>query len=203
MTREPMRPSFLPFQSQAELELLHLIHTDEVYPWNPAEADSDAYFANLEQELENIGWTAAELDEQATILAHHFDQMWATVDPVVAPVASAGIVEELRQQFVGLIPHDFVDRIVQRAKQTINSNLSLADQLIVCAQELLPGWGQEDLLVLARPFAYQMRGGENELLNSTLQAVQNKTWSELSGIEQARLTLALSRYAIARLENGE
>lgn len=200
MTSDPIRASFLPFPMEAELDLFHLIHTDQPYPWNPAEPEAMAYFAELEQEVARSGWTDDDLAVQSTILAGHFEQLWnpQPVAPVSMDVVGA-ITQKLGQQFASLVPPSFIESIVGQAQRTLSGHLSLADQLIMCAQDLLPGWGQEDLLVLARPYAYQTRGAETELLDSTLQSLRGNSWESLSGIEQARLTLAIARCAIEAL----
>jgi hypothetical protein len=66
-------------------------------------------------------------------------------------------------------------------------------------QDCLPSWGEEDLQVLARPFAYAMRGSETEMLEVALRSVRCAEWADLSSIEQARLSLALARYALDQM----
>jgi hypothetical protein len=194
MASDPTRPSFLPFQAQAELELLQLIlQPDQTYPWNPYEADT--YFADLEQDGLAVGWTEDDFAVQGQALAAQFDQLWEAVAPATPdPVRS--VVDELFQRFAAQVPHDFLEGIVQRAQQVLSTNLSLSDKLVSCVQGLLPAWGEEDLMVLARPYAYAMRSAE---LDSTFTSVPSVAWSELSNVEQARLSLAIARYAIAQL----
>lgn len=204
MTHDPTRPLVSPFQAQAELELLQLIWQESVsYPWNPAEPEAEAYFAALEQEVVEAGWSPEELAEQGAILSTHLDQIWSMVAPAEAApaedLASRILGSELFQQFATQVPSSLLDDIVQQAKQMVASKLSLADQLVRCVQTCLPDWGEEDLQVLARPFAYAMRGGETEMLEVALRSVRCAAWTELSGIEQARLSLAIARYAIAQM----
>ncbi|HEY9622912.1 MAG TPA: hypothetical protein V6C78_21320 [Crinalium sp.] len=195
MTSDSTRPTVPPFQAEAELELLQFIlQADQTYPWNPYEAEAEAYFANLEQEVLAAGWTEDEIATQGQALSAQFDQLWATVAPAQDPTRS--LVDELFQQFAAQVPHEFLDGIVQRARQVLSTNLSLSDKLVSCVKELLPAWGEDDLLVLARPYAYAMRSAE---LESTLTSVPSVAWSDLSSIEQARLSLAIARYAISQL----
>jgi hypothetical protein len=192
MTHDPQRPSISAFQSQAEMELLRQILQDkELYLWNPASPAAASYFADLEQEVVDAGWTAAELTEQGQIFAAHMEQIWATV-----PATDAAA--DRFQRFATQMPQQLLDSIVQRAQQVVATNLSLADQLVQCVQESLPNWDADDLQVLARPFAYAMRGSESENLDSVLKSVRSAEWDELSSIEQARLSLAVARYAIAQ-----
>jgi hypothetical protein len=204
MASDQTRPHFSSFHAQAERELLQLIlHSDTPYPWNPAESEAEAYFAELEQEVA-AGWSSAEIAAQGQALGSQLEQLWATVLPTAAVRESTAqaLSTELFTQFSAQVPKPFLDKIVARASQIITANLSVADQLVQCVQELLPEWGEDDLQVLARPFAYAMRGAETEMLEAALRSVRCAAWTELSGIEQARLSLAIARYAIAQLPNS-
>jgi hypothetical protein len=192
MTQDPQRPSISAFQSQAEMELLRqILQEKESYLWNPASLNAASYFADLEQEVLNAGWTTEDLTEQGQIFAAHLEQVWATV-----PAAS--IAADLFQRLSAQVPQGLLDSIVQKAQQLIATNLTLADQLVQCVQDSLPTWDGDDLQVLARPFAYAMRGSESESLESVLKSVRNAQWDDLSSVEQARLSLAVARYAIAQ-----
>lgn len=70
-----------------------------------------------------------------------------------------------------------------------------------CIQELLPNWAEDDLLVLARPFAYSMRGADTD--EFVLGNVPSQDWTALSEIEKARTGLAIAQYALAQLQNGQ
>jgi hypothetical protein len=192
MTQDPQRPSISAFQSQAEMELLKQILQEKSYLWNPASLSAASYFADLEQEVLNAGWTTEELTEQGQIFASHLEQVWATV-PVTGSLAA-----DLFQRLSAQVPSGLLDSIVKKAQQLVSANLTLADQLVQCVQDSLPSWDSDDLQVLARPFAYAMRGSESESLESVLKSVRNAEWDELSSIEQARLSLAVARYALAQ-----
>lgn len=209
MTLNPNHASMFPRQDQAELELLQLllIESEDAasYPWNPAEAES--YFESLEQEATQVGWTHEEFVEQGQILSNYLNQAWAEFD--VATAAPVPVVQSIStrilQQFPVQVPQYILDSIIQQAQQVISTNLSVADQMVQCVQNCLPNWGEEDLQVLARPFAYAMRGADTEMLEAALRSVRCAAWTELSGVEQARLSLAIARYAIAQMpaETGE
>lgn len=222
MSHNSSRPSMFPFQAQAELELLHLMLQSEseqtsrealaepyaVYPWNPASVEAEAYFEALEQEVIKAGWSSDDLAEQGQRLSNSLDQIWA--EPVAAPAqsftvqsssvqsSSVQISSAVLRQFAAQVPPQILAVIVQKAQQVVTTNLTLADQIVQCVQACLPNWGEEDLQVLARPFAYAMRGSETDLSESALRSVRCADWTELSGIEQARLSLAVARYAIAQ-----
>jgi len=198
MTSDSTRPLSFPLQAQAELELFQFISSmdEQAYPWNPADPEAETYFAQLEQEIGSAGWMAEEIAIQGQTLATHFEQLWATVLPGGTD-ASPSLLDDLIQRFSAQVPHHFLEGIVQGAQQALAANRSLADQLVMCVQELLPNWGEDDLQVLARPLAYAMRGSES--LESVLTSVQHETWTDLSSVDQAKLTLAIARYAISQL----
>lgn len=203
MTHDSSRSLTSSVHNQVELELLNLILDETVnYPWNPADPETETYFAALEQEVMNAGWTSAELAEAGQRLATTFDQLWATetAEAPVVELAHNAQFAGLFQQLTAQVPQQLIEGIISRARRVISSNLSLADQLVLTVQECLPNWAEEDLQVLARPFAYAMRGGaESEMLESALRSVRCAAWTELSGVEQARLSLAIARYAIAQM----
>ncbi|NJN88292.1 MAG: hypothetical protein HC881_20860 [Leptolyngbyaceae cyanobacterium SL_7_1] len=200
MTSDSTRPLLSPFQTHAELSLLQLILQDSApYPWNPAESETDAYFADLEGELVNAGWAADEWVAEGNALAAVLDQAWSRVSRSGRTTNSTTVSHDLFQRFVTQVPHVFLEGIAQRARQVVSSNVELADKLVACVIDLLPEWGEEDLQVLARHFAYDMRGADTEMLEVALRSVRCAAWTELSGIEQARLSLAIARYTIAQM----
>lgn len=203
MVSDSTRPSHSPFQAQAEIELLQLIlnETEAPYPWNPADMAAHSYFEALEQEIA-ASWTIDEFAPYVQALASHVDQAWATLQP--AQSDRAHVVSRLFERFAAQVPQSLLNSIAQQAQLVMASNLSLADQLVACVRDLLPEWGDEDLQVLARPFAYAMRSGaDSDLIEGVLRSVRSAEWSELSAIEQARLSLAIARYAIAQLPSAE
>lgn len=193
------RPSLNPFQAQAELELLQLLlnQRETPYVWDPAEASSFEYFDALEQEMAADGWQSEDWSPYVQSLTATVDQVWADRP---APTASAvpGASAPLWQRFTAQVPAAIVDRILAQVKQVSATNRSLSDQLVLCVQTVLTEWNEDDLIVLARPFAYAMRDGAGtEPVNGVLQSVRCTEWSQLSSIEQARLSLAIARVALA------
>ena len=112
--------------------------------------------------------------------------------------------KSLAQQFADRVPQDLLQRLAQAAvhvtQEVSRQSSSLANQLVDCVQEILPNWQEEDLQVLARPFAYAMRGNDSDQVQSTLTTAQAVNWTELSEIEQARTGFAIARYALSKLE---
>ncbi|NJO40468.1 MAG: hypothetical protein HC769_14315 [Cyanobacteria bacterium CRU_2_1] len=198
MTNRSNRPLISPL-AQAELELLDFILDDEptTYPFNVMEPEAEAYFANLEQEVLAAGWSTNEIAEQGQLLSSRLNQLWTDLAEL-APVSTVSL-----PQFAARIPHQLWEQIVHRAQQVVSQNLSLADQLVQCVQDCLPDWGNDDLLMFARPLAYPMRSSvptlESESLEKAIQSVRSVEWTELTEIEQVRLSLAAARYAISQL----
>jgi len=182
--------------STVHSELLEaLLQSEEiVYPWNPAEPEAEVYFSELEQDFEREGWLDGEINQRSQQLFSHLDACWTTIPDADELKAS------LFEKFATRIPQDWLEAIAQKAHQMASSSLSLADQLVECVQELLPNWAEEDLLVVARPFAYAMRGTPDAAVDNTLSTVKQPEWTKLSAREQAQLTMAIARYAIAQLE---
>jgi hypothetical protein len=123
-------------------------------------------------------FTASEIGDRATQFFSHLDQLW-----------EPDLVAVLSRKFV-TVPGELLKAIAVRATKIASASGDLADQLIACAQESLPQWGEDDLRVFARPLAYAMRG------DAPKQDAPAKDWNSLSEIEQAKLTLAIAKYAL-------
>ena len=189
--------SSMSHQTRAELELLYsLLDQESAYPWNPSEPGADPYFADLE-----ANWQALEVsEEEATscwqAVSNQLEQIWAETS-TVSPLQRA-----LTEKFSGHMPQSLLQEIAQRAQQIVAAGRPLAEQLIHCVEEMMSDWDQADLQVMARPYAMAMRDGQGEILNVTLNSLENREWAELSDIEQLRLSLAIARYAIAQLNES-
>lgn len=159
------------------------------YVWNPAAPESDTFFTALEQDFSLDGWSADEITTRSSAFFAQVNQLWA----------ATSLQDTLMQRFATRIPQPFLATIATRAQQALSSSVSLADQLVQCVQDVLPNLADDDLYVLARPLAYAMRGNDAPI-ESTLERVRSVEWDALSEVEQARLSLAIARYAIAELE---
>ncbi|MBD2072958.1 hypothetical protein H6F86_03465 [Phormidium sp. FACHB-592] len=160
------------------------------YVWNPAAPEAEPFFAALEQALPLDDWNAAEVATRSDVFFAQVNQLWST----------ATLQETLTQRFAARVPQQLLTAIATRAQQVLSSSISLADQLVQCVQEALPHLAEDDLHVLARPLAYAMRGNDSPV-ESTLERVRSVEWDALSDVEQARLSLAIARYALAELES--
>lgn len=174
-------------QARAELDLLQAIfQTDRPYPWNPTQLESEEYFADLDLELLLTDCLSeAEAAQNTQKLFAQIDRLWVVT----------ALQKSLCEKFVR-VPQELIVNIAHSVQTVTAQYQSLADRMVQCALAVLPQWPEEDLQVLARPLAYAMREVESDPLDSTLTA--DKSWNDLSEIEQARASLAIARYAISQ-----
>lgn len=187
--------------SSAQGELLDaLLQSEEdCYPWNPAEPETEAYFAELERGFFLSDWQEEEVVKSASqALFNQLQQCWSS--PVLSVADTLN--KSLSQRFADFVPHDWLEAIAHTARQVFPTNLSLADQLVLCVQPLLPNWTEEDLLVLARPWAYAMRGNPELTGEATSSIIRSGEWAELSPMEQVRLSLAVAHSALVQLKSN-
>ncbi|OUC14297.1 MAG: hypothetical protein B0A82_12455 [Alkalinema sp. CACIAM 70d] len=193
-------------QAQAQQDLLNLLiqsegasvrhHIEEgeitlqedpnqkvAYPWNPDQAPE--FFAEIETNSLLQGLENQEITDRAENFFKTLDHLWET-----------SIQAKLARKFA-TVPKAILAAIAQQAEALVTSSSDLAGQLVQCVQTSLPVWSEEDLYVFARPVAYAMRGEEPKY-----ELPQD--WQALSDIEQAKLTLAIAKYALnlAQQEQG-
>ncbi|MEG4397016.1 hypothetical protein [Microcoleus sp. BROC3] len=187
-TQSPDSEYFRDSQTQAQMELLAtIVQTDVAYPWNPAQLESESYLAALEQEFAlSDSFSDSDIALKSQVLFSQLEQVWLTT----------ALQKSLREKFAR-VPQDFVARIAQSVQNATVKYQSLADQMVECVLDILPQWAEEDLQVLARPLAYAMRDVDSE--GGELVMATNRPWAQLSEIEQARVSLAVARYAISQL----
>ena len=168
------------------------------YPLNPA--NSQDWLEELSSHSLLDCWSEAELDERSTAFFGVMDQLWAP-----------DLVAVLSQKFV-TVPQEMLSFIALRASQLVKTSVQqveqasdlagglardLADQLIACTQSILPQWAEDDLRVFARPLVYAMRG------DIPKADVPEKDWASMTEIEQAKLTLAIAKYAMAQAQSED
>ncbi|NEP59313.1 MAG: hypothetical protein F6K31_20240 [Symploca sp. SIO2G7] len=177
--------------TQTQLELLEALLPvqDQHYPWNPYELEAQAYFEELEQGFSLEPWQDEE--EIAVVSQEFFEQLhqcWAS--PLT--LATDPLQAFLSEQFATNVPQVLLEAIANKAQEVFSAKISLVEQLVLCVQPLLPNWTKDDLLVLARPLAYAMRG--------RAEPVKTAEWTELSQLEQVRLSLTVASSALAQLK---
>lgn len=194
------------FPSSVDLDLLEALlqPEDATYPWNPADEGSEAYFSQLEQQFECQDLLAEDLTTRAENFYHHLDDIWSQVshsqtDHDQQP--SNRLQSALHRAFSTSVPSNWLNAIAQKAAEIITLEQSASDKLVECVQALLPNWGTDDLLVLARPFAYAMRSNEQQNLVFVTKNIENREWTSLSEIEQAKVSLAIADYAFKQLSS--
>jgi hypothetical protein len=173
--------------TQTDLDLLQALFEEEnTYPWHPQHPDSVAYLTELETEFElSDCLTDSEIDQRSQTFFAQVEQLYTTTT----------LQQSLLHRFADQMPRDVLDRLAEAAAEVgekmSDCGVSLADRLVACVQNILPQWQAEDLYVLARPFAFSMLGPETE--------IRDTQWTEMSEVEQARMSLAVARYALSEI----
>jgi hypothetical protein len=184
----------------AEHDLLaSILNPGPVYPWQPLAPEAEPYLANLEAELdalEDEGLTAAIATGWQKFAAQMATQM-----PVPAALVPS-VLEQMRQ-FQERVPSDLLQSLATAATSLTRSGQPLLDQLVQCANAVLPAWNIDDLAVLARPLAYSLRDGRGEVLELNLRAIPAIDWDSLSDLEQARLTLTIASVALKAAQSED
>ena len=194
MTNEPTNHSL----SSMELEILSLLMEpkEEIYPWDTTTLAAEAYFTEAEQQLASDPWLEQELIATAPGFLSQLDNLWQAKAPVLQTPQS--LQAKLSEQFAQYVPQEWLATISRQASQLIDSQKSLGAQLVQCVQELVPNYLEEDLLVLARPYANAMR---SSLDTATVQLnITPEQWTTLSEIQQAKIGLAIALYAIKQTQ---
>ncbi len=202
MTRQPIQyRNYEETLSDVQGDLLEILLQSEqdIYPWNPAEPEAEAYFSELEHEFTLDDWREDEMS--ACKAQAFFTQLHQSWNSPFSRVHDA-LTELLSKQFAIQVPESWIEAIANQAKQIFQTNLPLADQLVQCVQPLLPNWAEDDLLVLARPWAYAMRGSLDTLGENNSHVARLPEWAELSQMEQVRLSLAIAHTALTQLKNS-
>ena len=172
----------------AEIEVAETPTSKISYPWNPSDPSAESFFLELEQEFSLNTWEDHDIAQRSQSFFSHLDALWLATD----------LKTTLAQKFAW-VPQALLAAIAQQAQKVVETSNSLADQLIQCVQDVLPSWTEDDLQVLARPLAYAMRSDAADVVDATINSVDAIAWSDLSETEQARMSLAIARYAIDQL----
>ncbi len=163
------------------------------YPWNPLGAEAEAFFAEAEADSIFAGLADTEVTERADTFFAQIHSIWAT----------SNLQASLSERFAVRVPATLIRAIAERASQVATSSLSLAEQLVQSAQDVLPllaGWTLEDLGVQARPYAFAMRDGSAQTPEASVRMMD---WQELSDVEKAKLSLAVASYALVELKASD
>lgn len=211
MASDLTRISISEQQAATELELLQVLLSDDVYPWDmTTENGHQQYLETIESE-----WTQQLSEDDNAAIAkngqaffHQLNQAWADVESsddqstTIAETSVNALQRVLFDNFQDRVPADLIQSLTEKASQLASQPISLAEQLVQSVQDILPEWGTEDLHVLARPYAFAMRGPDTDKLEVALRSVRYAAWTELSGVEQARLSLAIARYTLSQMPDN-
>lgn len=197
--------------TQVELEFLELLLQPEdlTYPWNPADEQAEAYFDELEQQFGMQDLLDEELHTRAESFYGKLDELWSQVGKCAAVDCNqkVKVLEDLcnilHNTFAVGVPTGWLNAIAQKATEVLAAQQSINEQLVQCVQTVLPAWDTADLAVFARPYAYSMRSSEQQNLASVIKKIENRDWTTLSEIEQAKVSVAIAYYAIRQLGNLE
>ncbi|TAE54092.1 MAG: hypothetical protein EAZ76_15250 [Nostocales cyanobacterium] len=198
--------------SSLELEFLAaLLETeDETYPWNPADQESEAYFLQLEQQFECDNLLGEELTRRSDDFYQNLDTLWSHLssektdhDEQPSKSIKVSLHEALHEAFAAVVPTHWLNTIAEKAAEIARKERSVSEKLVECVQCLLPDWEADDLLVLARPYAYAMRSNEQQNLTGIINNIENREWTGLSEIEQAKICLAIANYTFKELSSLE
>ncbi|MEC4814537.1 MAG: hypothetical protein SAK29_14860 [Scytonema sp. PMC 1069.18] len=196
--------------SQIDLELLEAIlePEDSVYPWNPADEDSDEYFLQLEQQFQMEEVLNEELTSRSQAFYNQIDTLWSGVFNTndyklnTKTTVLSNLQQTLQQRFANRLPQDWMSAIAQKATEIFNSQQALGEQLIQCVQSVLPSWESDDLSVMARPYAFAMRSEKSQNPTTVVENLGEHEWASLSEIEKARMSMAVAYYALNELQSS-
>ena len=189
--------------SETQAELLQSVLAEPSYPWLPGEVADD-----YAKELEAAGQSLEISDEAAMQgwqrLSAQLDQIWSGTE--------VNALALLQQKFAARLPEKVLTQISDRAqnltqqptKDMPGTAQPIMAQMIACVKDTVANIAEADLRVIARPMAFSMRSsGAEEWVDATAASVRQAKWENLSAIEQARLSLAAARYAIAQINDQQ
>jgi hypothetical protein len=176
-------------------ELLQtILDPEQSSPWISAEAEPD-----YEERILAAG-TVLEVSEVEA--AQGWEALSAQLDTLWSVSEEDSLLVRLRQKFADRLPADMLAMIAAKAQQMVRSSEPMVKQMIGCVREGLDTAAEADLQVIARPMALAMRGSStDEFIEATVKSVRRSDWETLSPIEQAKLSLAAARYAIAQVNS--
>ena len=179
---------------QAQLIDSLLASSTDTYPWNPAEPDTADYYLEADRHFSLDDWSDAEITQRSQLFFAQIQSCWANSP---APVLEISPLAALIEKFGARVPQQWLGQIAENVRCLATNQLEPIDLLIQSVQDLLPNWAADDLLVIARPYAYAMRGDTG--VENIDNIVRPLAWTELSELERAKLTIAIAQAAITAL----
>jgi hypothetical protein len=180
-------------ETDFEAELLEtlLAPNPDNYPWNPADSEAVEYYVDSDSEFSFDDWSDEEIGARSQSFFTQIQSCWADAP---TPAVDNNPLTALTDKFGSRVPQQWLAQIALKVTSTIEFNLEPAEQLVQSVQDLLSNWAMEDLLVMARPYAYAMRCDPG--VTDPDRIVRPLNWLELSEVERAKLTILIAQYAI-------
>jgi hypothetical protein len=176
---------------QAQLIDSLLASSTSTYPWNPADPATADYYLEADRHFSLDDWSDAEITQRSQSFFAQIQSCWANSP---TPVLELSPLAALIEKFGARVPQQWLAQIAANVSGLATNQLEPIDRLVQSVQDLLPNWAAEDLLVIARPYAYAMRGDTG--VNNIDNIVRPLAWTELSELERAKLTIAIAQAAI-------
>jgi hypothetical protein len=179
--------------SQAQAQLIDCLLTSSTinYPWNPAEPETADYYIESDRHFSLDEWSDLEIGQRSQSFFAQIQSCWEN-RPTAELVASTLAV--LIERFGTRVPQQWLAQIAANVSSLGSSHLEPVEQLVHSVQSLLSNWATEDLLVIARPYAYAMRCDSG--VDNPDNIVRSLDWTELSEVERAKLTMLIAQSAI-------
>jgi hypothetical protein len=178
--------------SEAELMDCLLAAPTAEYPWNPADPATVDYYCESDRHFSLDDWSEEEIAQKSQSLFTTIQSCWDATS-----VAESGPLAALSTKFGARVPQQWLAQIAANVSDLATSNLEPVEQLVRSVKDLLSNWATDDLLVMARPYAYAMRC--NPGVDDPDNIVRPLDWDRLSELERAKLTILIARYAIDSL----
>jgi hypothetical protein len=186
-------PDELNNQAQTEAELMDCLLAASTidYPWNPADPESAAYYLDTDSSFSLDDWSDTEIAQRSKSFFASIQSCWQDSP---SPESELSPLATLTAKFGARVPQQWLSKIATNVSAIATSNLEPVEQLVQSVQELLSNWATDDLLVMARPYAYAMRC--NPGVDNPDNIVRPVEWAELSELERAKLTILIAQYAL-------
>jgi hypothetical protein len=184
--------------SETEAELMDCLLASSTieYPWNPNDPETADYYAASDSQFSLDDWSDAEIGERSQAFFTQIQSCWADAP---APEAEFSPLAKLTDKFGSRVPQQWLAAIATKVTSLTTSNLEPVEQLVQSVQDLLSNWANDDLLLMARPYAYAMRCDPG--VDNIDNVVRRLDWTELSEVERAQLTILVAQYAIDLVES--
>jgi hypothetical protein len=184
--------------SQAEAELMDCLLASSTanYPWNPAEPEAEEYYTQTDAIFSLDDWSDEEIGQKSQSFFTSIHSCWddaPSESPAVSPLSA------LTAKFGARVPQQWLSQIAANVSSIATIDLEPVEQLVQSVQNLLSNWATDDLLVMARPYAYAMRC--NPGVDNPENIVRSLDWEELSEVERAKFTILIAQYAIDLQQN--